>query len=331
MHISVLYSLPTRRAMNSPYIATDEDTKESAEEVAEALMQKGATVELLPITEDTIDRIGSIQADVIFNLLEWDGMDGALLVHAMDVVIKTQIPFTGSSKHALAVCNDKTLMKSSLDRFVIPTPRWQKFETGNETIRRDFKFPLIVKLGLQHCSVGLTKDAVVGDAAELVKVVNDRIQMFKQTVIVEEFIVGREFQVTVLERANGLAILPPAEIVFTTTGENAFLTYGSRWDEAHADYKESSVRLAVLSPTLAGKIRGISQKAFVDLGFSDYSRLDIRTRDEEVFILEANANPGLGDSDDYGMTVSYKAAGLTFADLIWEIVESSFRRRSVKK
>lgn len=327
MRIAIIYSLPTRRAMASPYIATDEDTKESAEEVAEALSGKGATAELIPISEDTIERIRSIQTDVIFNLLEWDGLDGSLLIKAMDALDATAIAYTGSSKAALAVCNDKRCMKAAMDAAGIPTARWQEFVTGREAVRDDFRYPVIVKLGLSHCSVGLTKDAVVMGKNKLSTVVNDRMSQFKQPIYVEEFIVGREFQVTILERDKGLAVLPPAEILFTTSGANAFLTYGSRWDERHADYKESSVGLAALSPSLAEKLQRISRKTFIDMGFSDYSRLDIRTRDEEVFILEANANPGLGDSDDYGMTVSYKAAGITFADFIWEIVESCLRRQ----
>ncbi|MEK7141513.1 MAG: hypothetical protein AAB800_03140 [Patescibacteria group bacterium] len=327
MNIAIIYSLPTRRAMTSPFLVTDEDTKESAEEVAEALVPKGATIELVPISEDTIDRIRSIQADVIFNLLEWDGLDGPLLVRAMEVLESAGIAYTGSDKHALAVVNDKCRMKAAMETAGLPTARWQEFLTGREVVRDDFRYPVIVKLGLSHCSVGLTKDAVVTGAEGLLTVVNDRIRSFHQPVYAEEFIVGREFQVTVVNRAQGIAVLPPAEILFTTTGAHAFLTYGSRWDETHADYKESSVSLADLSPSFLDKIKRISHNAFVTMGFADYSRLDIRTRGDEVFILEANANPGLGDSDDYGMTVSYKAVGMAFADFIWEIVASCIRRQ----
>ena len=329
MKISIIYSLPTRRALGSPFVATDEDTKESAEEVAEALILKGATVKLVPISQDTIDQIRSIQTDVIFNLLEWDGLDGSLLTRAMEALDATGIIYTGSPKIALAVCNDKCRMKAAMDAAELPTARWQKFVTGNEVVRDDFVYPVIVKLGLQHCSVGLTKDAVVTGKDKLLIVVNDRIRRFGQPIYVEEFIVGREFQVTVIEREKGLVVLPPAEILFTTTGASAFLTYGSRWDDTHADYKESSVAKAVLSPMLMQKLYRVSHKAFGALGFCDYSRLDIRTRDNNVFILEANANPGLGDSDDYGMTVSYKAVGMTFADFVWKIVESCLRRQRV--
>ena len=328
MQIAIIYSLPTRRAIQSPYKATDEDTKDSAEEVAEALSTKGAAVKLVPVGEDSIDRIKTISSTIIFNLIEWDGLDTPLSLAAFDALEATQIPYTGATKEAIIICNDKAKMKAALDTAGLPTPRWQLLVTGEEPIRPDLQFPVIVKLAREHCSVGLTKDAVVSRIEELSNTIKERINTFHQPVYAEEFIEGREFQVTLLEQQKGLTVLPPAEILFNTLGTNAFLTYNSRWDEDHADYNESSVGKAKLPPSLMQMLYRISHKTFHACGFRDYSRLDIRLRGEDIFILEANANPGLGDSDDYGMTVSYKAAGMTFADFCWEIVASCLRRKT---
>lgn len=327
MNITVIYSLPTRRALATPYKATDEDTKDSAEEVAVALSSKGAKTLLVPISEDSIDRIAHISADLIFNLIEWDGLDTPLSLVAFDILDRTHIPYTGSTKEAIIVCNDKAKMKMALDRAGLPTPRWQLFTTGHEGVRGDIHFPVIVKLAREHCSVGLTKDAVVSEPEELSNMVKERIATFHQPVYAEEFIAGRELQVTLLEQKKDLTVLPPAEILFNTHGTDAFLTYNSRWEEGHADYKESRVAKAKLPVVLMQRIYRTSHKAFAAFGFRDYSRLDIRLRGDDMFILEANANPGLGDHEDYGMTVSYKAAGMTFADFCWEIVGSCQRRK----
>lgn len=331
MNIAVIYSVPTRRAINTPYKATDEDTKDSAEEVAGALATKGAKPKLIPITEDSIGMISTITADVIFNLIEWDGLDTPLTLAAFDALEKTQIPYTGSTKEAIIVCNDKARMKAKLDESGLPTPRWQLFSTGDEVVRQDVAFPLIVKLAREHCSIGLTKDAVVSRPEELLHAIRERINTFHQPVYAEEFIFGRELQVTVFEEEAGLTVLPPAEIVFDTAGTKAFLTYKSRWEEGHADYRESHVAKATLTPPLMRELYRISHKTFRAFEFRDYSRLDIRLRGEKIFILEANANPGLSDDDAYGMTVSYRAAGLTFADFCREIVASCLRRQREQK
>lgn len=323
MNIAIIYSLPTRRAIATPYKATDEDTKDSAEEVAHALAQKSATTSLVAISEDTIDTIARVKADVIFNLIEWDGFDTLLTVRALGFIESLHIPYTGPAVEAIETCNDKVKMKEMLDIHDLPTPSWQLFTTGREPIRAHLRFPVILKLAWEHCSVGLTKDAVVLKKDDLTAAVRERIQTFHQPVYVEEFIDGREFQVTVLERPSGLEVLPPAEIVFDTKGTGAFLTYESRWNEEHPEYDTSHVVKAKLSPALMQQLYRLAHKTFTTFGFRDYCRLDIRMKDDAFYILEANANPGLGDDEDYGMTVSYKAAGMSFSDFVWEIVQSS--------
>src|SRR3989344_4402257 len=329
MKIAIIYSLPTRRALTTPYKATDEDTKDSAIEVSRALKEKGATIEILGIDEDSIEKIRSIHADVLFNIIEWDGFDTPLSVRALGLIESLHIPYTGPAVEAIEVCNDKVKMKKLLDVHGLPTPLWQLFTTGTEPIRDHLRFPVIVKLAWEHCSVGLTQDAIVQKKDDLAAAVKERIATFHQPVYVEEFIDGREFQVTILDGSKGLRVLPPAEIVFDTKGTGAFLTYESRWNEEHPEYETSHVVRATLSPVRMQQLYRLAHKTFRMFGFRDYCRLDIRLSDDTFYILEANANPGLGDSDDYGMTVSYKAAGMTFADFCWEIVESCLRRKRV--
>lgn len=322
MNIAVVYSLPTTRAKATPYKATDEDTSDSARQVAQALRKKHQQVTLVPVSEDTIGRIAKIRADCIVNLIEWDGLDMALSLAAYAQLEATHIPFTGSRLATLVAFSDKIKMKEALDVDRLPTPKWQLFTIGSEPVRADFHYPVIVKLAWEHCSVGLTRDAVVTSKLALPGVVQERIRVFSQPVYVEEFITGREFQVTVLTQKGEVTVLPPAEITFQEKGKEAFLTYEGRWDEAHKDYALSGVELGKLESALDKKLRRIGRETFTKLGFADYARLDIRMQGNRVYILEPNFNPGLGDDDDYGMTVSYRAAGMTFADFIWEIVTS---------
>ncbi len=326
MNIAIVYSLPTARAKATPFKATDEDTRDSARQVASALRKKYQQVTLVPVSEDTIGAIAKIRADCIVNLIEWDGLDMALSLAAYAQLEASHIPFTGSRLATLVAFSDKIKMKEALDVAGLPTPRWQLFTTGTEPVRGDFHYPVIVKLAWEHCSVGLTRDAVIERSSALPPLLQERIRVFSQPVYVEEFILGREFQVTVLSRSRGVAVLPPAEITFQEKGNDAFLTYEGRWDEAHKDYALSGVALAKLTSALQQKLTRLGEETFTKLGFADYARLDIRMQGNRVYILEPNFNPGLSDDDDYGMTVSYRAAGMTFADFITEIVASCLRR-----
>jgi len=332
MIIAILYSLPTKRVLQTPFSIAEEDTVFSARKVASALEKKGVTAVLVEVPEDRIrETIREIHADCIINLIDWTGEDFPLSLFAMEELTKRGIPFAGATQENFTLV-DKVTMKKALDAFHIPTPRWQVFSTGKERISALFTYPVIVKLAQEHCSVGIEKTSFVKNKNELVRVVRDRITRFSQDVYAEEFIDGREFQITVLEKEDGPFMLPPAEIVYKPTNTPEFLTFSERWNIDDPEYQRSDTALANLSKKQLTLFNHISIKTFKSLGFRDFTRIDARLKSEnELMILEANPNPGLDDDELYSMTISAKAVGLSFSDFIWEIVASCLRRSMRKE
>ena len=327
MNIAIIYSLPTTRAKKSSYLIADEDTVVSAGKIASALESKGVTTQLVGISEEYIHQaIHSIHADLIINLIDWTGSDLPLSYIAMEELTNCGIPFAGATKENFMLV-DKVNMKHALDAHHIPCPTWQVFTTGDEPISPTFTFPVLVKLSQDHCSVGIEKTSFVKTKDALRAVVKDRIRRFSQRVFAEEFVSGREFQITVLEEAGGPVMLPPAEIVYKPTGREEFLTFSERWDENDPDYLRSNTILAALSNEQILAFETVCMQTFRELEFRDFTRIDARLNTRgELLVLEANPNPGLDDDELYSMTISARAVGLTFPDFLWKIVESAMRR-----
>jgi len=327
MNIAILYSEPTRRAKNSAYAAADEDTVVSAKKIAAAIASKGARSTLVALSEDRIlETIQSLEADCIINLIDWTGSDLPLSLRAMDELTSRGIPFVGATRENFVLV-DKVAMKQELDRFGFPTPSWQVFHTGKEEVKNSLKFPVIVKLAHEHCSVGIEKTSFVKDAVNLRAVVLDRISRFGQDVYAEEFLSGREFQITVLEQKTKPVMLPPAEIVYKASFSEEFLTFSERWNESDPEYERSTTVLAQLTQGELQTFAKLTTDVFVKLGFRDFTRIDCRYDEHKTLkILEANPNPGLDDDELYSMTISARAAGFTFPDFLWEMVASCLRR-----
>ncbi len=328
MNITVLYNKPAARfTTQTKNVEAEEDTQESAEEVAAALQSKGVAVTLVAITEDTIPTtIASLSDDLIFNLIEWTGRDAKYAALTYDLLDARHAKYTGATKDSYFLSCDKVAMKKRLDEGGFPTAPWQQFITGDEPIREDLPFPVIVKVSLEHSSVGLSQEAIIDSPERLSGFVKKQIAAFHQPVLAEQFLSGREFQVTLLAKAGGLTVLPPAEVIYTKGTNVPFLTYESRWNADHPDFQNSTVEVAVISDALAEKIDLMSRRVSTTMGYRDYARFDIRCLGENPMFLEVNSNPGLSDDEQYGMTVSYKASGMTFADFVWEIVQSTLRR-----
>jgi D-alanine-D-alanine ligase len=326
LSVDVVYSLPTKRIRRTRYFSTDTDTGDSAGQVANALASRGAAVRLVPLSENGYRKqIRNTSGNLIFNLLEWTGQDLYLSADCMKEIEKTQIPFTGASRTNFLLAADKAALKAFFQKERIPTPQWQVFTKDSLPIIRKTGYPVIVKPAKEHCSIGLDRTVIANNLQELRKIIKRQIAKHRQPVIAEQYIPGREFQVTVLSRHRKPWVLPAAEILFGSPGPD-FLTYESRWDSDHPDYKNSRVRIAVLEQNLKEKLNRIGRMTFCRLGFSDYTRLDVRTDGNRIYVLEANSNPGLGDDEEYGMTLSCQAAGLTFTDLVYQIVSSCLDR-----
>lgn len=331
MKITVLYNRPSARFLTDQrYIAAEDDTEISAKEVAEALSQKGAAVTMAPLTESTIEQtIKSVDCDLVFNLIEWTGVDTVYAMKAFDALNAQNLRYTGATKENYRDTCDKLITKSWCKRAGFPTANWQEFVTGDEPITLD-AYPALVKIASEHSSVGISASSIAHDRVELRRIVKKRIAEYHAAVFAETYLTGREFQVTLLERATGVTMLPPAEIMYAKELKEPILTYGSRWDESDADYYNSEVALADLSGPFLKKLDTLCVKAFAIFGFRDYARFDIRCDSKDhPYFLELNSNPGLGDDEEYGMTLSYKAVGMTFADFVWAIVESAAKRYSI--
>jgi D-alanine-D-alanine ligase len=145
---------------------------------------------------------------IVFNWCE--GVPGipwsdALVAKTLEAM---NFAYTGAPPEVLTFCQDKYLVKCRLDQARLPTPRWGLYHTPASA---DWNcYPAIVKPSREHCSFGVTPEAVVLTPAELRQRIAYVLEEFRQPALVEDFIDGREFHVSLW--GNGtIQMLPPAE------------------------------------------------------------------------------------------------------------------------
>lgn len=323
MKITILYNLPIKKCTTPLYRESEEDTETSALLAEKILKPYCDSVELFPISEHTVDTVFNIKADCILNFVEYTGLDLRYIANVFLHLKKLNIPFTGSSFEAYFLTTDKIAMKTAFDIYHIPTAKWQSIEQKNQPIRKDFKFPLIVKLAYEHCGVGITENSIVYDYKTLEHQVNTLLKNHQQPVIAEEYIDGRELQVTIFETRGKICVLPPAEYYFPKNQPVRILTYDGRWTKNHNSFVHYYVSKASISDSMAKKINEVCINTYTKLGLSNYARFDIRIIRSHIFILEVNANPGLDDDTENGLAVAYKSANMSYKDFLFEIIHSA--------
>lgn len=302
----------------------------AAEAVADACRENGWEPILLPVrgeASDLLDGLARAQADAAFNLVEAVGGDTRLEAACAWLFELSHVPYTGSGPLALAVGLEKPVAKAVMASRGVPVPKGRLLERGDEPLA-DLDPPLIVKPSREDASHGISKDSVVWDAAAARERARYVIRTYDQPALVEEFIDGREFNVSVLGENGSARLLPLAEIDFDALPPDhpRLMTYEAKWVEESVAYGTTpSMAARPIEAATADRIEEVVLAAYRAVGLRDYGRVDIRLHPTRgPIVLEVNPNPDL--TPDAGVARTASRAGIAYATLIAGIVEAALAR-----
>jgi D-alanine-D-alanine ligase len=274
--------------------------------------------------KDLIDRLEQFMPRVIkgelpglvFNVSY--GIQGqARYAHIPSILEMVGIPYVGSGPLAHSLALDKVVAKMIFRQHDIPTPDFAVLDSWEGELP-DLKFPLIVKPKNEAVSFGIQ---IVHNQNELRKGIKAVIDEFKQPVLVEEYIKGKEINVGLIGN-NPPEIFAPVELVFGRKGPKIY-TYEdkTRRSDREINYKCP----ASLTREQQEYTQKIARQAFDVLGCYDCARVDMR-RDKQgnLYILEVNSLPSLGEHGSY--LIGAAKAGLDFSAVINRLVEVASTR-----
>ncbi|MCB8994287.1 MAG: ATP-grasp domain-containing protein [Bacteroidales bacterium] len=297
------------------------DVLSQAEEVESALKNLGYNTarEFMDLNlENTRQNILNHCPEIVFNLVETIDNKGDLIFLAPALLASMKIPYTGCPLDAMFITSNKTLTKNLLLHNGIRTPEWFGSE-GNIDLNPSKTY--IAKPLWEDASVGINDSSVFsGSNKSYIKRVREH---WGKGFFIEEFIDGREFNISVLGGEKGAQVMPLAEIVFRDFPENKpkIVGYAAKWDQDTFEYKNTirSFELENTSTKLQSELREMALKCWKIFNLRGYARVDFRVdKDDHPYVLEINSNPCI--SPDAGFYAACSKAGLTFKEVVKRII-----------
>lgn len=322
LHISVLFSED-----RDGHETTHDDV---VDQVVNALSEEGHKVSLLGIYNDVrelLDKLDHQKPDLVFNLCETfdDNYYGEMYVAA--VLDMLNVRFTGTAPSGLALRQDKAVTKKLLSFYDVPCPQYATFAKDKLEFAGKMRFPLFVKPLKKDASAGIDDKSFVTDYSSLMKKIEYIHKELQDTALVEEYIEGREFYLSVLGN-EPVEALPLIELDFSKLPEGYRHIYSekAKFDEDSEVFQLINFGIATnITDEIRNKITMIGLKAASALQVLDYARIDIRLSQDGVpYVVEVNANPYLEQTAE--LPVAALQAGMGYATLINKIVEISWQR-----
>jgi len=268
--------------------------------------------------------------DLVFNVCERINNSSLLEPHVAAILDTLQIPYTGSNPFTLGLCIDKIRVKKLLNYHGIPTPKWDYAYSLEDKIDEDLKYPLIIKPANSDNSIGITNDSVVTDKKGLEGQIKKVTEEMDQTALVEEYIEGDEYDVSILgSEEDDLRVLPLSRSIFDKMPEGYWHIYpfDAKWTDNPAYKNGITVQRPAknINKKLESLITEISLDTYNILDCHDYGRVEVRVdKNNNPYVLELNPNPSINIGDCVPGAAEF--IGMNYADFLEEIIRMAVRR-----
>ncbi len=315
MKCCILFNQPQENALPDEL-----DILHQVEWVENNLRKLGYETYRKGITKDFMSEIPEItieKPDFVFNLVESINNRGELLYFIPALLNMYGIHYTGNSLEALFITTSKILTVKMLYSAGIHFP--ESFQL-NECRKLIEGKKYIIKPIWEDGSTNITSDSVF----TYKQGIESRFSNFRNSHwFIQEYIDGREFNVSLLAGPDGPEMLPPAEMQFIDFGDKPkIVDFKAKWIHDSFEYRNTIREFPgkKLDSMLKDKIEKTALKCWKVFGLKGYARVDIRVdNSNNIYVIEVNANPCI--SPDSGFVAATREAGYKFTRVLERIID----------
>jgi len=296
------------------------DREETIAAIDTALQELGHRTERIGTVRQLAERLVAGQRwDLVFNIAE--GLHGIGREAQIPCLLDAYgVPYTFSDPVVLALALHKGFTKSILRDQGVATPQFAVVSQLSDLTGLSLPYPLFVKPVAEGTGKGITAANKVEDPLALAQLCGELLARYRQPVLVERYLPGREFTVGILGTGGEARSAGCMEVVFLDTAEaNAYSYVNKEECEQRIQYhlaQDDEGRLAEQTALAAWRV----------LGCRDAGRVDLRSDERGVpNVMELNPLAGLHPQHS-DLPIVCTLAGISYRELLRSIMDSASKR-----
>ena len=299
------------------------DRADTIDSIENAIRSSGHETDRIGHVRQLVTRLAAGDRwDLVFNICE--GMHGIAREAQVPALLEAyEIPCTFADPVVMAVCLHKGLTKTLVEKAGLPTARFAVVEQISDVESVDLPYPLFAKPIAEGTGKGVSPASCISSVNELREVCTSLLKKFRQPVLVETYLCGREFTVGILGTADEARVLGTLEIVLLSDAEPGAYSYVNK------ERCEELVRYDLVSSSSDSEVaeaERIALESWRALKARDGGRIDLRSDGNgQPSFIEANPLAGLHPEHSDLPMIATKT-GMAYQQLVEAIINSAAQR-----
>lgn len=300
--------------------AAEFDSQETVDALAAAIAEHGHEVEPIGNLHALLPRlVAGARWDLVWNIAE--GYRGIGREAQVPCVLDAhEIPYTFSDPLVCALTLHKAVTKRVLRDLGLPTPEFLLVETIDDLAKLRLEYPLFAKPVAEGTSKGVDRTSKITSPAQLRATCERLLALFRQPVLVERFLPGREVTVGIVGTGDASRVVAVLEVILLAGADAEVYT------QRNKEECEALVRYELATGAFADEAKLLALAAWRGIGARDGGRVDLRCDPSgRLSVIEINPLPGLHPTHS-DLPIMATLAGVGYHELIGAILDSALQR-----
>jgi D-alanine-D-alanine ligase len=296
------------------------DRESTIDGIADALSSLGHTPVRIGAVTQLVPRLAAGERwDLVFNIAE--GMHGFGRESQVPAVLDAyRIPYTFSDPVVLGISLHKGWAKRIIRDLGLPTPDFAVVESEVDIAAVRLAYPLFAKPIAEGTGKGITAASKLAGPGDLQARCRELLERFRQPVLVERFLPGREYTVGITGTGREARAVGTMEVLLRRQAEAGVYSY------ANKENSEELVDYRLVTDAQALRAQETALAIWRGLGCRDGGRIDLREDEAGVpNLMELNPLAGL-HPEHSDLPILCTLAGISYRELIRRIVDSALLR-----
>lgn len=325
-NVALVYNLKRKKPGEDGYeIEAEFDSLDTVNAIRDAIEFNNFDCKMIEANKELTSNLEREKIDVVFNIAEGINKSSreAQVPALCDLL---NIEHTGSDATCLCLTLNKSIASKVVAQSGFHVPKSALINPKSKKYNHDLTYPIIIKPNQEGSSKGIYNNSVVNNDDELKTFITERFSDFNSLLLAEEYILGREITVGLIESST-VKIIGMSEITFK--GDSKYPVYS--YELKQIDDPLNNSEFQVISPPdinekLKSSLLKTSKGIFKATGCRDVARIDFRiTDDEKIYFIEVNPLPGLSPNFS-DLPIIADKNGLNYNKLINKILRPAITR-----